>query len=67
MAAAKAAYLATCLRDRNVEGIIRRRPFNPVAAGELREITLLDPVLQRLRGGNPEAFYYWALALGLLR
>lgn len=63
IAAAKAAYLASCLRDRNVEGIIRRRPFAPAAAGELREIVLPDLVLQRLRGSNPEAFYYWALAL----
>ncbi len=67
IAAAKAAYLASCLRDRNVEGIIRRRPFASAAAGELREIVLPDLVLQRLRGSNPEAFYYWALALGLLR
>ncbi|MCK9418283.1 MAG: nucleotidyl transferase AbiEii/AbiGii toxin family protein [Nitrospirae bacterium] len=66
VAAAKAAYLATCLRDRNLDGIIRRRPFNPDGVGELREIVLPDLVLQRLRGGNPEAFYYWALALGLL-
>lgn len=67
VAAAKAAFLASCLKEGALEGITALVPFNPEHSLRLRDITLTDPVLQRLRAGNPEAFYYWALTLGQLR
>jgi len=66
VAASKAAFLASCLRDGNAAAIAARKPYDIAQAASLRDIVLSDGILHRLRGGNPEAFYYWALTLGQL-
>lgn len=65
-AASKAAFLAACLRDDRLQNIKENVPFDFAQTSRLREVVLPDAILQRLRGGNPEAFYYWALAFGRL-
>lgn len=67
IAASKAAFLASCLRDGNSATIAARVPFDITQAADLRDVLLPDVILHKLRGGNPEAFYYWALALEQLR
>ena len=59
VAAAKAAFLAVALRDG--KKLIPDFRYDPARATQLAAVKLSDPVLQRLRGGNPEAFHYWAL------
>jgi hypothetical protein len=63
VAAAKAACLAAALRDGNPYRLFDAGRYTPEHIPRLASVKLADPVLQRLRGGNPEAFYYWSLAL----
>lgn len=67
VAASKAAFLASCLRDGKSTAIKTRVPYDTPMAPSLKDVVLPDPIIHRLRGGNPEAFYYWALTLGKLR
>lgn len=62
VAAAKAACLASALRDGSVGRLVPAFRYGPEQVAQLANITLSDPVLQRLKGGNPEAFHYWAMA-----
>ncbi|MGD0088567.1 MAG: hypothetical protein ABSE73_01480 [Planctomycetota bacterium] len=64
VAAAKAAFLAAALRDGPPQRLMSVFPYDSRQAAHLGSVELSDGVLQRLRGSNPEAFYYWALAEG---
>lgn len=64
VAAAKAAFLAARLRDSNPPGLNPGFRYDVGRAAGLAGAKLPDPVLQRLRAGNPEAFHYWSLTLG---
>lgn len=66
IAASKAAFLASCLMDGNAGALAARDPYDSTKTAGLRDVVLPDAILSRLRGGNPEAFYYWALTLGQL-
>jgi hypothetical protein len=66
VAASKVAFLASCLRDGKAATISAHVPYDISQTVRLRDIVLSDAILHRLRGGNPEAFYYWALTLGQL-
>ena len=66
VAAAKAAFLASALRDGNPQQLDGGFRYDPQTATRLAAVKLGDPVLQRLRGGNPEAFHFWSLALALV-
>jgi hypothetical protein len=61
VAAAKAAFLATRLRDGIPQGLAPGFRYDPARVAQLTVVRLSDPVLQRLRAGNPEAFHYWSL------
>jgi predicted nucleotidyltransferase component of viral defense system len=61
-AAAKAAFLATRIRNPNSpERAIFKRYESNMASG-LTTLSTKDPVLDRLKSFNEEAFYYWTLA-----
>jgi hypothetical protein len=62
-AAAKAAFLAARLRTGTQAQLAGSFRYNPQQAGRLQAVQLADPVLQRLKGGNPEAFFYWKAVL----
>jgi hypothetical protein len=64
IAAAKAAFLAARLRDKTLQGLTPGFRYDPARVAQLAAVRLPDPVLQRLRAGNAEAFHYWSLALG---
>lgn len=63
IAAAKAACLAAALRDGNPHQLFHHGRYTPEQIPRLAAVKLSDPVLQRLRAGNPEAFHFWSLAL----
>ncbi len=61
-AAAKVACLAAALlhnRLHTFTGVFR---YDIRLINQWSGVVLSDPVLQRLKGGNPEAFFYWWLA-----
>jgi hypothetical protein len=62
VAAAKAALLAAALRRGTQQRLAAGIRYDPQQIEQLATTTLADPVLQRLKGGNPEAFHYWAKA-----
>ncbi|MCY3020147.1 MAG: nucleotidyl transferase AbiEii/AbiGii toxin family protein [Planctomycetota bacterium] len=64
VAAAKAAFLAAALRDGTPQAFAPGFRYEPLQTARLATATVADPVLQRLRGGNPEAFHYWAMVGG---
>jgi hypothetical protein len=61
VAAARVACLASALRFQRLESLAPERRFNPGVLESLRERALSDLVLNRLKGANSEAFYYWSL------
>ncbi|MBI3098233.1 MAG: nucleotidyl transferase AbiEii/AbiGii toxin family protein [Planctomycetes bacterium] len=67
VAAAKAAFLASALQDKTLHRLGQPFRYDPSTATGLAGVSLPDPVLQRLRGGNLESFHYWALAFGAMQ
>lgn len=55
--AAKAAYLATAIE--NEEKVLQHYNGSPLSVADM-QITHLPSRLNRLKIGNPEAFFYWA-------
>lgn len=66
VAGAKAACIAAALSNGSDHLLIDRFANEPDLIARLATLTLPDPVLQRLRSSNPEAFHYWARAFGVL-
>jgi hypothetical protein len=61
IAAAKAAFLATMVLHQSTGEPMGSLRYSADMVSSLRSIELSDGVLQRLRDGVPEAFYYWSL------
>lgn len=64
-AAAKAAALAACLKAPSPARSLVNLRFDQGRIGALKAVRLADPVLNRLKGSNPEAFYYWRVVENL--
>lgn len=63
--AAKAAYLATLLEKGIHE--ISHYDGNPMSASDMEISNRLTTKLNKLKMGNPEAFFYWSLTDALLK
>ncbi len=68
IAAGKVACVAAWIQRQPAGVSIEQLRFQPARAGELREAQIPAPwqPLNRLKGGNPEAFHYWHRASLLL-
>ena len=62
--ASKAAYLATLLEKGICE--VRHYNGNPLSVSDMTISGRLTTKLNKLRMGNPEAFFYWSLTDALL-
>lgn len=62
--ASKAAYLATLLEKGIHE--VRHYNGNPLSVSDMTISGRLTTKLNKLRMGNPEAFFYWSLTDALL-
>lgn len=63
--AAKAAYLATLLEKGIHE--ISHYDGNPMSVSDMEINNRLTTKLNKLKMGNPEAFFYWSLTDALLK
>lgn len=61
VAASRVAYLASALRHNRLDLLAPAWRFDPHRTEALRDHRLRDPVLNRMKGAHPEAFYYWSL------
>jgi hypothetical protein len=61
LSASKIALLATLLRNDKTTASIDELRFNQRSVNEIRNVTLQGKfqILNKLKGLNPEAFYYW--------
>jgi hypothetical protein len=69
VAAGKAACVAAWIQGRPAGVTISQMRFPSAKVGELRQMRIEPPwaVLNRLKGGNPQAFHYWYHAQRILR